>query len=810
MIWRWFWREWRSPSLLIVWLALTLSVACVLALGSISDRMDKGLSQQSRDFIAGDRVLRSAHPVPEGWLLDAQQQGLKVSRQLSFTTMTYAGDRPLLANVKATDAAYPLYGALETLPANLKPVPGSVLVAPRLLALLDIKVGDNLEVGDTTLRIAGEVVQEPDSGFNPFQTAPGIIINLTDVDKTGAVQPGSRLTYRYMFAGSQQDIQRYEDRLKPQLKPDQRWYGLEESGSALGKSLQRSQQFLLLSALLTLLLSIAAVAVAMSHYCRSRYDLIAVLKTLGAGRKALSKLIIGQWLAVLLLAGACGSVIGLGFEAVLIRLLAPVLSGELPAAGAWPWLWAMGALVMISLLVGLRPYRQLLATQPLRVLRRDVVANVWPLRYFLPATAVIVVGLLTVLMGASTLLWSILAGIVVLALLLAGIGWGSLLLLRRITLKNLALRLAVNRLLHQPWVTISQLAAFSLSFMLLALLLVLRGDLLDRWQQQLPPDSPNYFLLNMTTVQVPQVKAFLQQHQLHEETFYPIVRVRLTEINQQVATERVHEDDTGGEAVNRELNLTWQSDLPDHNPLTAGTWPPQAGEVSMDEGIAGRLKIKLGDTLTFSGDTQSFSAKVTSMRQVDWESLKPNFYFIFPPGALDDQPQTWLTSFRYDGDGKVLTQLNRQFPTLSLLDIGSILKQVGGVLQQVSRALEVMVVLVVICGGLLLLAQVQVGMRQRRQELVVYRTLGAGKRLLRGTLWCEFALLGLVAGIAAALGAEAALWLLQTKVFDFPWAPTPVLWWALPLLSALLLSLCGGWLGVRLLRGRALFRSYEG
>ncbi|OKP31304.1 putative ABC transporter permease subunit YbbP [Serratia fonticola] len=810
MIWRWFWREWRSPSLLIVWLALTLSVACVLALGSISDRMDKGLSQQSRDFIAGERVLRTARPVPEGWLLDAQQQGLKVSRQLSFTTMTYAGDRPLLANVKATDAAYPLYGQLETLPANLKPVPGSVLVAPRLLALLDIKVGDNLEVGDTTLRIAGEVVQEPDSGFNPFQTAPGIIINLADVDKTGAVQPGSRLTYRYMFAGAPTDIQRYEERLKPQLKPDQRWYGLEESGSALGKSLQRSQQFLLLSALLTLLLSIAAVAVAMSHYCRSRYDLIAVLKTLGAGRKALSKLIIGQWLAVLLLAGICGSVIGLGFEAVLIRLLAPVLPGELPAAGGWPWLWAMGALVMISLLVGLRPYRQLLATQPLRVLRRDVVANVWPLRYFLPATAVIVVGLLTVLMGASTLLWAILAGMVVLALLLGGIGWGSLLLLRRITLKNLALRLAVNRLLHQPWVTISQLAAFSLSFMLLALLLVLRGDLLDRWQQQLPPDCPNYFLLNMTTAQVPQVKAFLQQHQLHEETFYPIVRVRLSEINQQVATERVHEDDPGGEAVNRELNLTWQSELPDHNPLTAGTWPPKTGEVSMDEGIAGRLKIKLGDTLTFSGDTQSFSAKVTSLRQVDWESLKPNFYFIFPPGALDGQPQTWLTSFRYDGDGKVLTQLNRQFPTLSLLDIGSILKQVGGVLQQVSRALEVMVVLVVICGGLLLLAQVQVGMRQRRQELVVYRTLGAGKRLLRGTLWCEFALLGLVAGIAAAVGAEAALWLLQTKVFDFPWAPTPVLWWALPLLSALLLSLCGGWLGVRLLRGRALFRSYEG
>ena len=276
--------------------------------------------------------------------------------------------------------------------------------------------------------------------------------------------------------------------------------------------------------------------------------------------------------------------------------------------------------------------------------------------------------------------------------------------------------------------TISQLAAFSLSFMLLALLLVLRGDLLERWQQQLPPDS-ELFPAQHDRGAGAAGETFLQQHQIKPETYYPIVRVRLTEINQQLATERVHEDDPGGEAVNRELNLTWLADLPDHNPLVAGSWPPKSGEVSMDEGIAGRLKITLGDTLTFSGDTQAFSAKVTSLRQVDWESLKPNFT-LSSRRALDGQPQTWLTSFRYDGDGRMLTQLNRQFPTLSLLDIGAILKQVGGVLQQVSRALEVMVVLVVLCGGLLLLAQVQVGMRQRRQELVVYRTLGAGKRLL--------------------------------------------------------------------------------
>ncbi|RLM27832.1 sugar ABC transporter permease [Brenneria alni] len=809
MIWRWFWREWRSPSLLIVWLALTLAVACVLALGNISDRMEKGLSQQSRDFLAGDRVLRAARPVDEAWLQTAQQQGLTLSRQISFMTMTFAGDTPQLARVKATDQRYPLYGDLQTRPPGLKAEEGTVLVAPRLLALLGLKVGDSLEVGDTSLRINGELIQEPDSGFNPFDTAPRVLMNLADVEKTGAIQPGGRITWRYMFAGSEQQISEFSDFIEPQLKPDQRWYGMEDSQGALSQSLQRSQQFLLLSALLTLLLSIAAVAVSMGHYCRSRYDLVAVLKTLGAGRQALRRLIVGQWLSVLGLAALCGSLAGLAFEALLIKMLAPVLPAALPASGLWPWLWALGSLMLISLLVGLRPYRLLLATQPLRVLRQDAVANVWPLRYYLPAVLVIVVGLLTVLSGGSSLLWSLLGGMVVLSLLLGVIGWGGLLLLRRLTVKQLAMRLAINRLLRQPWSTLSQLAAFSLSFMLLALLLVMRGDLLERWQQQLPPGSPNYFLLNITAEQVPQVKTFLEQHQVKPELFYPIIRARLTEINQQVATEIIHEDDPGGNTVNRELNLTWMNGIPEHNILVEGQ-APKAGEVSMEEKEAKEMGIKIGDTLTFTGDTQPFSAKVTSFRRVDWESLRPNFFFIFPAGALDNQPQSWLTSFRYDGDEKMITQLNRQFPTLSVMDVGSILRQVGQVLQQVSRALEIMVILVLFCGVLLLLAQIQVGMRQRRQELMVYRTLGAGMRLLRTTLWCEFAVLGLVAGIAAAIGAEAALWLLQSQVFNFPWQPNLLMWGALPLSAALLLSLCGGWLGLRLLRGKALFRQFAG
>ncbi|HHS9688362.1 putative ABC transporter permease subunit YbbP [Raoultella ornithinolytica] len=803
MIARWFWREWRSPSLLIVWLALSLAVACVLALGSIGDRMEKGLSQQSREFMAGDRTLRSSREVPAEWIDEARRLGLTVGEQLSFATMTFAGDTPQLADVKAVDDTYPLYGQLETQPPGLKPQAGSVLLAPRLMALLNLKIGDTLDVGDATLRIAGEVIQEPDAGFNPFQMAPRLMMNTADVAKTGAVQPGSRVSWRYKYAGTPQQLADYEKWLLPKLGPEHRWIGLQQDDSALGKSLERSQQFLLLSALLTLLLAVAAVAVAMSHYCRSRYDLVAILKTLGAGRAQLRKLIVGQWLMLLALAAVAGGAMGAGLEQILLLMLKPVLPAALPPASGWPWLWAIGAMVVISLLVGLRPYRLLLATLPLRVLRQDIVANVWPLKFYIPLVCAVVVLLLAWLMGGSPLLWAVLAGAVVLALLCGALGWGLLWMLKRLTLKALPLRLAVNRLLRQPWSTLSQLAAFSLSFMLLALLLVLRGDLLDRWQQQLPPESPNYFLINIAPEQVAAVKTFLAGHHVTATEFYPIVRARLTQINGQAA------ESNKDEALNRELNLTWRSERPDHNPLVAGSWPPKAGEVSIEEGLAQRLAIKPGDSVTFTGDTQEFSATVTSVRKVDWESLRPNFFFIFPPNALDEQPQSWLTSFRWDNGNTLLTQLNREFPTVSLLDIGAILRQVGQVLTQVSRALEVMVVLVTACGILLLLAQVQVGMRQRYQELVVWRTLGAGKSLLRTTLWAEFALLGVVSGIVAAIGAEVALAMLQTKVFDFPWSPDWRLWVMLPLCGALLLSLCGGWLGLRLLKGKALFRQFR-
>ena len=341
-------------------------------------------------------------------------------------------------------------------------------------------------------------------------------------------------------------------------------------------------------------------------------------------------------------------------------------------------------------------------------------------------------------------------------------------------------------------------------------MVLLQGDLLEKWQQQLPEDSPNYFLINMSKPQVQQINTLLATYHVAPTDAYPVVLARLTAINDHNAKVWADARDAGNNTVRRELNLTWHSELPKDNVIVEGSWPPVGNGVSIDQGVAQKLEIKLGDELTFVGDTREFKSVVTSIRHVDWENMRPNFFFIFAEEGLSNQPEKWMSSFYYNGDGSLITALNRQFPTVSVLDTGALIQQVQQILQQVSRALEIMVGLVMLCGALLLVAQIQVGMTQRRIELVVYRTLGASKSLLRRTLWAEFALLGLMAGLAAAIGAEVALGLLQKLVFNFPWQPQWMMWIVVPALAAVLLSLCGSILGVRLLQDKGQYRRIQG
>ncbi|MGL5758233.1 putative ABC transporter permease subunit YbbP [Plesiomonas sp.] len=824
MIRRWFWREWKTPSLLLVWISLSLAFACVLALSGMGQRLTLAMSQQGRDLLAADRVISSNNALSPEWLAQAEQQGLQLSEQLMFMSMAFAGDQMQLVAVKAVDAAYPLYGTLQRQPDDLQLRSGQVMVAPRLLALLGLEVGATLELGDGQFTIAGTVEAEPDSGFNPFMVAPRVLMLHEDAAKTGAIQPGGRLSYRYLFAGSPSALDEYGRWLTPKLQTGQRWYGAEESGGTVGNNLTRARQFILLSALLMLLLAGAAVAVSVSHYCQRRFDLVAVLKTLGATRAQLRTLILGHTALLLLLSVLAGSLAGMLLEQALLRAIRGLFSTPLPAVGVMPWVWAFSCVLLITVLVGARPYLQLLQTPPLRVLRRSQLGQTVPLHYYLPVCAAIIVLLLIGLAGASPLLWALLGGVLLLALILGLAGWGSLLLLRRVAgyefaatsgrklpVWRLSLRLAMARLLRRPQMTLVQLSAFSFSFMLLALLLLLRGDLLTRWQQQLPPDSPNYFLINIAPTNTLAVTSMLAQHQVQPSTLYPVVRGRLSEINGQPAQALIASNNQGSEALERELNLTWSASIPlsasllqssailqIETPDSNGSVVPRV-PVSVERGIAERLGLRVGDQLVFTVATRRILATVGDVRTVQWESLQPNFYFIFPAGVLESLPQTMMTSFRYQEtsesqlapDQRLLVQLTRQFPTINVLDVTAIITQVSAILQQVSRSLELMVALVLLCGAVLLVAQVQVGMQQRRHELVLYRTLGASGTLMRQTLRLEFWLLGAVAGVVAAVGADATLWLLQRYAFDFPAQLNLWIWGLLPLCSAVSIGVLG-------------------
>jgi len=802
VIWQWFRRELTSSSLIIVCFSLILAFATAFSLGNINDRILQGLGQQNREVLTGDRVLRGSYPIDDNWLAVAQDNRLEVSQQINFSTMIYHQDQLQLTDIKAVDSHYPLYGKLLTDP-QIPLTANHIFVENRLLIQLGANIGDDIDVGDDTFTISGILIEEPDARFNAFQLAPRALIRLDDAAKTGAIQPGSRLTYRTMFKGTLNALTQLDNLATSNLRIDQRWVTLDESGNgALNQTLERAKLFLVLSSMLVIVLATTAIVVAMNHYCRTRYDLIAILKTLGANRQTLTKIVVGQWVIILLIAIFIGTVFGLSLETLLLYLLKDVLPANLPQAGIQPWLNSAALLFVISGVIGIRPYLQLLSTPPLRVLRSDAKASRWPLRYYLPITLLIFISLLLIIVGFNPVWWSLLLGIAVLGFALGIIGWGGLAVLRVIMTKHLALRLALNRLLRSRISTLSQFATFSLSLMLLTLLVSIRGGLLDSWQTSLPDDSPNYFVFNIPPAQFDDIEHFFNQKSITLGHNFPIVRARLTDINQHPVKELIQEGQPGYGTASRELNLTWYDDPAPYNPIVEGRWPPKMGEVSVSVVQAQELNIKLGDKLTFIGNAMPFTATVSSLRTVDWQSLKPNFVFMFDQQTLSQQPQYGFTSFKSPSNPQLLAEFNRRYPMVMLMDLTTVLTQISSLINQITSTLQLIVILVLICGVLLLVAQLQVGMQQRRLELRVYRILGAKLRLLNATLFIEFFIIGLISGLIAVIGAEIALYSLQTYVFKFPWQPNIMNWFCVPLFSGGAFSVIGYVLSKQLLTGR--------
>lgn len=768
-------------------LALALSVACVLSVALVADRLDAGLKASGRDFIGADRALRSATPAPAAWLEQAAKTGLAVQTTVSFNSMLFHGDALQLASIRAVPEDFPFYGKLELNPQRA-PAPGEIWLSARVMQLLAAKPGDALEVGNTVLKVAGVLGQEPDQGFSPFLLAPRALIHSADVEATGALLPGSRQQWRYLFKGSREQVADYERWLKPRLKAGQKLIKPDDQGSQVGRSLANAERFFRLASLAGVLLGALAMGIAVRHFAERQTNMVALLKTLGASRRSLWQLMGTLLLSLTLVGALLGLVAGSAMQWLTLHLLGNLLPADLPPPSWRPFALGLAVAFFITLLLAFVPFLRLLKVPPLRVLRRELEAGIPPW-LALPVALLGLFGLVWGFTADATLALGLIGGMGLLMGLLALIASLLLRLGRRVQGPH-ALRLAISHLSRERGSGLFQLAGFALALMLFGLLWAARVDLLGEFSARLPADAPNRFLVNVADGEREGILADLRQAGAVTSGFYPMVRGRLISI----ASEAVRDtDEDGREGVNRELNFTTTATLPPDNTLTAGRWLDGPGQVSVDKGLAKRLDIALGDTLGFTIEGRSFKAQVTSLRAIKWDNMRPNFYMIFSPDVLAPFSQTWLGSYRLPEQGRVAeVELIRRHPTVSLIDVDDLIVRLTAVSDQVSRALGLMLVL---------LTQTQASMAHRRRELLLMRTLGAGSELLRKMLRWELVASGLLAGLCAAMVVELCSLGLQWWWFEGQWQFHWAIWIGLPLLGAVLVTLAGQGMQRQLLAG---------
>jgi putative ABC transport system permease protein len=798
-------RNWHAGEQRILVAALVIAVAASTAIGFFTDRLGRGMTNQSADFLGADLVLASPRPVDAAWLEQARATGLAASETLAFTSVVVAGDALLLSAVKAVQDGFPLRGRMRTAAApfaadtetDALPRIGEAWVAPRVLTALGLQTGDRIEVGTHTLRITRVITFEPGEVGSPFGVAPRVLMRLADVPATGVVQPGSRLKYRYLFAGEEQAIAAWRAWLEPRLGPSHELIGVKEGRRAVGSALERAERYLGLAVLAAIVLAGVAVAMAARRYSERHFDMSAMLRCMGASQRDLLGLYLPQLLVIGLLAAAAGCLLGWLAQYGLLYLLADLLPATPAAPRAWPVLagFATGLITLAGF--ALPPVMRLRDVPPLRVLRRDL--SPLPSRAWLVYGAAL--GAIVAVMWRYTDSWSmtlaVLAGGAALAIVLGLLALLLLWLSRHLNARvGVAWRFGLNNLWRRRRSSISQIMAFGLTLMTMAVVALVRTDLLTTWQRQLPEDAPNHFAINILPEQVASFQSFMDAAGVATAQLYPMVRGRLVTINgtrvRQAVTKEVRDDN----ALNRELNLTWTRTLQSDNRIQAGRWwrPGDTGRplVSVEAVLARRIGIELGDELGFAVGAQRFSATVASIRSVQWESFRPNFYMVFPPQVIEQFPATWMTSFHLDKAGKpLLRELVAQYPAVTVLEMDRLIEQVGRIFRQVTLAVEYVLVFTLLAGFAVLFAALQASQDERLYEGALLRALGGSRRQLRAGHLAEFAALGALAGLLAAVGAECLAWLLYSEVLNLEYRFQWPLWLITPVAGALLIGAAG-------------------
>ncbi|MDT0500727.1 MULTISPECIES: FtsX-like permease family protein [unclassified Halomonas] len=825
-------RDLRAADVRALFVALTLAVAASTMIGFFLDRLDRGLTRQASQLLGGDLVLEQGHPFDAELRVTLEEAGLVLSDQVDMVSMVSLADAFQPASLKVVDDRYPLYGGVHVDQGEgvevvaHGPSPGEVWLAPRLALLLEAEIGDRVRLGESELTVGGVVEREPDqsAGFGSFN--PRLMMHRDDMEATELVQDGSRVAFELLGAGPPAIL----DDLAPLLERLRR-DGVEvrdvrRDRPGLGSALERAERYLSLAGLAAVLLAGVAVAMSTRRYVDRHLDTAALLRCFGATQGELSRLFGLQLLWLALAASVLGALLGLAGQAALLALLTAFLPLELPPPGALP-LW-LGVFTALSVLVGFAgpTLLRLKRVSALKVLRRELDP--------LPVSAWLVVavasgvfgGLLWLYSGDPGLALGLLLGGLVMLMVLWGLGslllGGVLRLAARLPRNGReagvaqALRLGGAQLARRRTASLGQLLAFAVTFFAMAMIALVRGDLLSTWEAQLPAETPNYFAINIQPHEREAFEASLSGAADARSALYPMVRGRITAINDMAPREAVPAEARGDNALRRELNLTWRETLPEGNRLVAGTWfdqqeesapgdwfaevasesatPPGAERVpiSMEDGLAERLDLGLGDTLTFTIGAAEIIGEVSSLRDLDWDSFRPNFFVIFPPGVLERFGHSYITAFHLDdAEREVQRGLVRDFPGVTLLNVDAILAQVRDLLSRVTRAVEVVLVFVLLAGVSVLYAALTASLPVRAHESGLLRVFGAGNRLLSRVQGAEFAILGLASGLMGALLAELAAAALYLAWLDLAPRLHLWLWLVLPLGGALLIGAIG-------------------
>ncbi len=780
-------RDSRAGELALIAMAVVIAVTSVTTVDFFTDRVHRALNRQADQLLGADLVVVGDHPLPQEFESAAFRQRLAVTRMMRFPSMMVHGDRNALSSVKVVSAGYPLRGELRITDqlygadrrADAIPAPGTVWVDEKLFTQLELAIGDSVGLGAGKFRVAAILTQEPDSAIGFINAGPRVILNESDIAATGLVQDSSRIRYRLQIAGSAEQVDAYRAWALTRLQPGQRVEGIRDARPEIRSALDRAEKFLSLAAVVSVIIAAVAIALATRRFLQRHLDGCAIMRCLGASQGKLVRLYVTHFILLGLAASLVGCLLGVAAQAALAHWLGGLVTVQLPAPGMLPALY--GLITGMALLLGfaLPPLLGLGRVSTLRVLRRELGApgGTGMAGYLLGFS---VIGAMILLKAHDFRLGMLVFAGFTAAMVLAGLlTWLLLRLLSGLRNSGVSWRFGVANLRRRTLGSVIQIVALGMGIMALLTLTLVRSDLLAAWQTSLPGDAPNRFVINIQADQLEPLAAFFATRGMTKPTVYPMVRGRLVKINERSVTSADYTDDRARRLIDREFNLSWADRMQADNRIVAGTWWPaatsRAAQLSVEDGIAAALGIVLGDKLTYDIAGSAITATVTSLRKVDWDSFNVNFFVVSPPGLLNLQPVSYITNFYLPpGNAELLNTLIRQFPNFLLIDVAQVMAQVQKIMDQVSSAVQFVFLFTLFAGLVVLYAAIASTQDERLYRAAIMRTLGASRGQLTRASLAEFAVIGALAGLIAAAGANALGSVLASRIlnlaFSFNWS----------------------------------------